>query len=58
MRDRKEQTITENDITTIQISRKTHKSLKDLKVHRNQSYDEVIQRLLKETEEEAEDTLQ
>lgn len=37
-----------NETTTIMVSRKTQKILENRKVHPNQSYDEVIQQLLKE----------
>lgn len=34
------------ETTTIKVSKETQQKLKDLKIHENQSYDEVIQKLL------------
>lgn len=41
----------ENETTTIQVKRTTQTTLEQLKVHPNQSYDEVIQMLLKSAKE-------
>ena len=40
-----------NETTTIMIYKTTQKALEERKVHRNQSYDEVIQGLLKKAKE-------
>jgi len=38
--------VKETDTTTIQVTWDTHKKLSALKIHPNQSFDEVIQELL------------
>jgi len=41
----------DSETTTILVSKTTQKELQARKIHPNQSYDEVIQELLKEKEE-------
>lgn len=38
-----------NEVTTIAITKETKKKLAKRKIHRNQSYDEVLQEMIDET---------
>jgi len=48
---RSKQNMKDNEMTTIAVSRSTKEALEKLKVHHNQSYDEVIREILKKLKE-------